>query len=63
HVGQVYSLLFSANIPAAMSPILAGYGYDYLGSFIFPLVLSAILLVSAAFIVGKQRSSLDSETV
>jgi len=63
HVGQVYSLLFSANIPAAMSPILAGYGYDYLGSFTFPLVLSAILLVSAAFIVGKQRSSLDSETV
>jgi len=63
NVGQIYSLLFSANIPAAMSPILAGYGYDYLGSFTFPLILSAILLVSAAFIVGKQRDLLDSETV
>jgi len=62
HVGQVYSLLFSANIPAAMSPILAGYGYDYLGSFTFPLILSAILLVSAAFIARKERNILDSET-
>jgi OFA family oxalate/formate antiporter-like MFS transporter len=63
NVGQIYSLLFSANIPAAISPILAGYGYDYLGSFTFPLILSAILLVLAAFIVGKQRNLLDSETV
>ncbi|MDQ1331938.1 MAG: transporter, family, oxalate/formate antiporter [Thermodesulfobacteriota bacterium] len=63
NVGQIYSLLFSANIPAAISPILAGYGYDYLGSFTFPLILSAILLVSAAFIVGKQRNLLDSESV
>jgi OFA family oxalate/formate antiporter-like MFS transporter len=63
NVGQIYSLLFSANIPAAISPILAGYGYDYLGSFTFPLILSAILLFSAAFIVGKQRNLLDSESV
>jgi len=62
NVGQVYSLLFSANIPAAMSPILAGYGYDYLGSFTLPLAVSAILLIFAAFIVGKQRDTLDSDT-
>jgi len=61
HVGQVYGLLFSANIPAAISPILSGYGYDYLGSFTFPLAGSALMLIFAAFIVGKQRNILDSK--
>ena len=62
HVGQVYGLLFSANIPAAISPMLSGYGYDYLGSFTLPLFVSALLLIFAAFIVGKQRNIIDSET-
>jgi len=62
HVGQVYGLLFSANIPAAISPILSGYGYDYFGSFTFPLAGSALLLIVAAFIARKQRNIIDSET-
>ncbi|RPH51494.1 MAG: MFS transporter [Desulfobacteraceae bacterium] len=62
HVGQVYGLLFSANIPAAISPIIAGYGYDYLGSFTFPLAVSGLLLVFPVIIVRKQRNILDSGT-
>jgi len=62
HVGQVYGLLFSANIPAAISPILSGYGYDCLGSFTFPLTVLALLLICSIFILRKQRNILDSET-
>ena len=62
HVGQVYGLLFSANIPAAISPMLSGYGYDHLGSFTLPLIVSALMLFFAVFIIRKQRNILDSET-
>lgn len=50
-VGQVYGLLFSANIPAAISPILAGLIFDRTGSFTIPLwgigggILVAVILV------------------
>lgn len=50
-VGQTYALLFSANIPAALSPILAGYGYDFAGSFILPFLIIALLLVGAVVVV------------
>ena len=41
-VGTVYGWLFSANIPAALAPLLAGLVYDQRGSFAVPLTVSSI---------------------
>lgn len=47
-VGQVYGLLFSANILAAPAPVLAGLWYDATKNFWWFLVgLAAVLLLSA----------------
>lgn len=51
-VGQVYGRLFSANIPAALAPILAGFGYDLTGSFAVSLAALGIVLISAAVLVS-----------
>jgi OFA family oxalate/formate antiporter-like MFS transporter len=51
-VGQVYGWLFSANIPAAMAPILAGFGYDLTGSFTISLAVIGMVLISAAALVS-----------
>ncbi len=51
-VGQTYGWLFSANIPAAATPMLAGMFYDISGSFAVPLALIAAMLVLAAVILG-----------
>jgi OFA family oxalate/formate antiporter-like MFS transporter len=47
NVGQVYGWLFSANIPAAVFPLLAGFGYDHWHSFLIPLSAIAVLLLAA----------------
>jgi OFA family oxalate/formate antiporter-like MFS transporter len=60
-VGQTYSWLFSANIPAALSPLLAGYCYDRMGSFTLPLVVIGVLLVLSSLLVGKNRDVVDVE--
>ncbi len=59
HVATVYGWLFSANIPAALSPVLAGYCFDQTGSF-FPILLSigGVLLVAAG-IVRRYRHLLQ----
>ncbi len=47
-VGQVYAWLFSANIPAAMAPLIAGFIFDQTGHFTYVLIsLSAVLLITA----------------
>ncbi|MEW6258509.1 MAG: MFS transporter [Thermodesulfobacteriota bacterium] len=56
-VGRVYGALFSANIPAALAPLLAGMLYDRTGSFLPSTVLLAILLC-AAFGLTTARSAL-----
>ena len=56
-VGRVYGALFSANIPAALAPLLAGMLYDRTGSFLPSMVLLAVLLC-AAFALTTARSSL-----
>ena len=58
-VGQVYALLFSANIPAALAPIAAGYGFDILGSFTLPLFVIGVLLLLASLMVGRHSEILD----
>ena len=47
HVGQVYGWLFSANIPAALAPLLAGLIFDHSQSFTLALTTIAILLLLA----------------
>ena len=52
-LSQVYGWLFSANIPAAVSPIVAGMAFDHSGTFI--PVLSGIggLMVGGIFVLGR----------
>lgn len=54
HVGQVYGLLFTANILAAPAPVLAGFSFDAFGSFIPAFAALAAAMVGAAFLLGKE---------
>jgi OFA family oxalate/formate antiporter-like MFS transporter len=56
-VGGIYGWLFSANIPAAMAPLLAGVVYDLRGSFTLPLAAIGVLLVSASWLVIRQPAA------
>jgi OFA family oxalate/formate antiporter-like MFS transporter len=60
NVGQIYGRLFSANIPAALSPIAAGYAFDALGNFNLPLGVIGGLLLLAAALVRRAGSHIDS---
>lgn len=53
HVGQVYGLLFTSNIPASLAPILAGMIFDRFASFTPALVILSALLFFAMFFVGR----------
>jgi OFA family oxalate/formate antiporter-like MFS transporter len=54
-VGQVYGWLFSSNIPASLSPILAGMAFDRLHTFTVPLAILAGLLLICAFLISLRR--------
>jgi OFA family oxalate/formate antiporter-like MFS transporter len=60
NVGQVYGWLFSANIPAAIFPVLAGFAYDRWQSFAIPLSAIALMLLAAIFGVGRQGRPTDA---
>jgi OFA family oxalate/formate antiporter-like MFS transporter len=57
-VGKVYGLLFSANIPASVAPILAGAAYDARGSFTISFFLIGTVLLGAALLVLSHTSDL-----
>jgi OFA family oxalate/formate antiporter-like MFS transporter len=59
-VEQVYGYLFSANIPAAIAPILAGFAYDLFNGFTLALYIIAALMVAAAWSVGKNAPLLNT---
>ncbi len=59
-VGQVYGLLFSANIPAALSPILAGFVYDASGNFNLAISILAAIMVVAALWVWRNSSVINA---
>ena len=61
-VGQVYGWLFSANIPAAVSPIIAGYYFDMNGNFTLPLMIIAGLMTVAAT-WGASRVAVGEEVM
>lgn len=62
-VGQVYSWLFSANIPAALAPILAGMVFDRVGSFTLPLAAIAVMLMGAALLVNHASAQRNRRPV
>ena len=53
HVGQVYGLLFTANIVASPAPMAAGFSLDVLGSFTPAFLLFAAIAAAAALRVGR----------
>ncbi|MFH1154705.1 MAG: MFS transporter [Pseudomonadota bacterium] len=53
-MAQVYGWLFSANIPAALSPMLAGWGFDTLGSFILPFGIIGVVMIAALVLIPSQ---------
>jgi OFA family oxalate/formate antiporter-like MFS transporter len=53
HVGEVYGLLFSANIVASPAPVLAGYCLDAFGSFVPAFLGLATLLVVGVVVMGR----------
>ncbi|MCX8083751.1 MAG: MFS transporter [Calditerrivibrio sp.] len=58
HVGLVYGLLFSSNIPGAIAPIFAGYVYDKTNSFSIALYMIGVLLLSGVVFLSKLREDM-----
>lgn len=54
HVGQVYGMLFSANIVAAPAPLLAGLWYDATNNFTWFFCFLAALLIWSALMISKR---------
>jgi len=61
-VGQVYGWLFSSNIPASLSPILAGMVFDALHSFTLPLASLAGLLMFFAVLIHLRRDIINGSS-
>lgn len=53
HMGQVYGLLFTANIAAAPGPMVAGFSLDLTGSFLPAFLLIALFAAVAGLRVGE----------
>jgi OFA family oxalate/formate antiporter-like MFS transporter len=62
HVGQVYGVLFSANILAAGAPVLAGSLFGSTGSFDASLLALAALLTGGAVILTTAAPRLNAIT-
>jgi len=58
-VASIYGWLFSANIPGAIAPLVAGYYYDKTGSFTVPLMTIGILISIAATTLYWQRERIN----
>ena len=54
NIGQVYGWLFTSNIPAALSPILAGFVFDYFHNFTPALAVLAVLLAFSALMIRQK---------
>ena len=61
HVAQVYGLLFSANILAAVSPVAAGLCYERFGSFHAAVCALAALMLAAAWLVRGSAATIDQD--
>ena len=56
-VGSIYGWLFSANIPGAVAPLLAGYFYDQTGSFTIPMYIISMIILVAIIILNINKNS------
>lgn len=61
-VSQIYGYLFSSNIPASMSPIIAGLVFDTFHSFNVALSGLAALLIFVAVIVHRNARIINEST-
>lgn len=59
HVGQVYGFLFSANIVASFSPVVAGSAFDRLGNFNLVLGVLAAGMLLMAMVIFRYSDSLN----
>lgn len=59
HVGQVYGLLFSSNIVAAIAPVIVGLSYDVWSSFSGAMLALAALMVIASLPVARNACLID----
>ncbi len=50
-MGAIYGLLFSANIPAAVTPMAAGWVFELGGSFYPAFAIIGALLILSVFLV------------
>jgi OFA family oxalate/formate antiporter-like MFS transporter len=55
HISRIYGWLFTANIPAALSPIAAGFVFDIFTDFTPALAGLALLLTMTALIIGHKK--------
>lgn len=61
-VGNIYGLLFSSNIPAALSPVGAGLLFDRTGSFTPALLGLALCLGVASIVIFLTTSTINSHS-
>ncbi|MFN2357941.1 MAG: MFS transporter [Desulfotignum sp.] len=61
HISRVYGWLFTANIPASLSPILAGFVFDIYHDFTPALAGLAVLLAGTVLVI-RQKSAVINET-
>ncbi|WDP91547.1 MAG: MFS transporter [Desulfobacter sp.] len=60
NIGQVYGWLFTSNIPAALSPILAGLVFDRMNTFTPALAVLAVLLAAAAMVIRRKSAAVNA---
>lgn len=60
-VGQIYSWLFSSNIPASLSPIMAGMVFDTFHTFTPALLGLAVLLVACAVLMNRRQAVINTD--
>ena len=61
-VGQIYGWLFSANIPAALAPLAAGYTYDYTGRFYPALAGISLMMLLTIVLATRCRELIGDAT-
>ncbi|MFN2436330.1 MAG: MFS transporter, partial [Desulfotignum sp.] len=59
HVSRIYGWLFTANIPAALSPIAAGFVFDLFHDFTPALAGLALLLTMTALIIRHKTHMIN----
>jgi MFS transporter, OFA family, oxalate/formate antiporter len=59
HVSRVYGWLFTANIPAALAPIVAGVVFDITGDFFPALAGLALVLAITVFLIRKKSAVIN----